>query len=120
MLAQRLPGLLPPLDDDEALESAMLHSLVRPLPPTRRVAAPAVPRAAPRRIGHCVIGGGGRLRPGEISLAHRGVLFLDELPEYRRDVLEALREPLETGSCQHRARRLARPVSRRASSSSRR
>jgi magnesium chelatase family protein len=98
MLAQRLPGLLPPLDDAEALECAMLQSLVRPLPPT------AEWRRGPFRAPHhgasaaAVVGGGGRLRPGEISLAHRGVLFLDELPEYRRDVLEALREPLETGS----------------------
>jgi len=98
MLAQRLPGLLPPLDDDAALECAMLHSLVRPLPAT------AEWRRRPFRAPHhgasaaAVVGGGGRLRPGEISLAHRGVLFLDELPEYRRDVLEALREPLETGS----------------------
>jgi len=97
MLAQRLPGLLPPLFDAEALECAMLHSLVRPLPPV------AEWRRRPFRAPHhgtsaaAIIGGGGRLRPGEISLAHRGVLFLDELPEYRRDVLEALREPLETG-----------------------
>jgi magnesium chelatase family protein len=98
MLAQRLPGLLPPLEDDEALECAMLHSLVRALPPV------AEWKRRPFRAPHhgasaaAVVGGGGRLRPGEISLAHRGVLFLDELPEYRRDVLEALREPLETGS----------------------
>ncbi|MGH8251813.1 MAG: YifB family Mg chelatase-like AAA ATPase [Steroidobacteraceae bacterium] len=98
MLAQRLPGLLPPLDDAEALESAMLHSLTRVLPPI------AEWRRRPFRAPHhgasaaAVIGGGGRLRPGEISLAHHGVLFLDELPEYRRDLLEALREPLETGS----------------------
>jgi magnesium chelatase family protein len=98
MLAQRLPGLLPPLDDEEALECAMLHSLLRPLPPT------AEWRRHPFRAPHhgasaaAVVGGGGRLRPGEITLAHRGVLFLDELPEYRRDVLEALREPLETGA----------------------
>ena len=98
MLAQRLPGLLPPLDDAEALESAMMHSLTRSLPPV------AEWRRRPFRAPHhgasaaAVIGGGGRLRPGEISLAHHGVLFLDELPEYRRDVLEALREPLETGT----------------------
>ncbi len=98
MLAQRLPGLLPPLDEREALDCAMLHSLVRELPPV------AEWRRRPFRAPHhgasaaAVIGGGGRLRPGEISLAHHGVLFLDELPEYRRDLLEALREPLETGS----------------------
>ena len=98
MLAQRLPGLLPMLDEREALECAMLHSLVRELPPV------AEWRRRPFRAPHhgasaaAVIGGGGRLRPGEISLAHHGVLFLDELPEYRRDLLEALREPLESGS----------------------
>jgi magnesium chelatase family protein len=98
MLAQRLPGLLPPLDEDEALESAMLHSLVRPLPPVAEWRRP--PFRAPHHgaSATAVIGGGGRLRPGEITLAHRGVLFLDELPEYRRDLLEALREPLETGT----------------------
>ncbi len=98
MLAQRLPGLLPPLDDAGALECAMLHSLVRPLPPTSEWRRP--PFRAPHHgaSAAAVVGGGGRLRPGEISLAHRGVLFLDELPEYRRDLLEALREPLETGS----------------------
>jgi len=98
MLAQRLPGLLPPLDEDDALESAMLHSLVRPLPPLAEWRRP--PFRAPHHgaSATAIIGGGGRLRPGEITLAHRGVLFLDELPEYRRDVLEALREPLETGT----------------------
>ncbi len=98
MLAQRLPGLLPALDDGEALECAMLHSLGRDLPPVGEW------RRRPFRAPHhgasaaAVIGGGGRLSPGEISLAHHGVLFLDELPEFRRDVLEALREPLETGN----------------------
>jgi magnesium chelatase family protein len=97
MLAQRLPGLLPALDDHEALECAMLHSLVRTPPPVSEW------RHRPFRAPHhgasaaAVIGGGGRLHPGEISLAHHGVLFLDELPEFHRDVLEALREPLETG-----------------------
>jgi magnesium chelatase family protein len=97
MLAQRLPGLLPALADDEAIECAMLRSLVRPLPPVPEWRTP--PFRAPHHgaSAAAVIGGGGRLRPGEISLAHRGVLFLDELPEYRRDVLEALREPLESG-----------------------
>ena len=97
MMAQRLPGLLPPLDEDHALECAMLHSLVRTLPPVAEWRRP--PFRAPHHSASAaaVIGGGGRLRPGEITLAHRGVLFLDELPEHRRDVLEALREPLETG-----------------------
>jgi magnesium chelatase family protein len=98
MLAQRLPGLLPPLEDAAALECAMLHSLVRALPPVAEWRRP--PFRAPHHgaSATAVIGGGGRLRPGEISLAHNGVLFLVELPEYRRDLLEALREPLETGT----------------------
>jgi magnesium chelatase family protein len=98
MLAQRLPGILPPLGDEAALECAMLHSLARPLPPLAEWRRP--PFRAPHHgaSAAAVIGGGGRLRPGEISLAHHGVLFLDELPEYRRDVLEALREPLESGA----------------------
>jgi magnesium chelatase family protein len=93
-----LPGVLPPLDDAAALECAMLQSLVRPLPPTAEWRRP--PFRAPHHgaSAAAVIGGGGRLRPGEITLAHHGVLFLDELPEYRRDVLEALREPLESGT----------------------
>jgi magnesium chelatase family protein len=97
MLAERLPGILPPLDDDEAIEAAMVHSVARDPPPLERW------RLRPFRAPHhsasmpAVIGGGARPRPGEISLAHRGVLFLDELPEFSRSVLEALREPLETG-----------------------
>jgi magnesium chelatase family protein len=98
MLAQRLAGILPPLSEDDALECAMLHALLRPLPPISSWRRP--PFRAPHHgaSATAVIGGGGRLRPGEVTLAHRGVLFLDELPEFRRDVLEALREPLETGT----------------------
>jgi magnesium chelatase family protein len=97
MLAQRLPGLLPPLAEDEALEVAA-------------IAAASTDGFRPARFGErpfraphhsasvaALVGGGARARPGEISLAHRGVLFLDELPEFARAVLEALREPLETG-----------------------
>jgi len=97
MLALRLPGLLPPLEESEALETAMLHAVAHDLPP------PARWRQRPFRAPHhgasaaAIIGGGAQPRPGEASLAHNGVLFLDELPEFRRDVLEALREPLETG-----------------------
>src|SRR5438046_398532 len=97
MLAQRLPGLLPPLTRSEALEVAAIAAVSaagftpaqlgqRPF----RAPHPTAPSAAP-------VGGGARARPGEISLAHHGVLFLDELPEFERAVLEALREPLETG-----------------------
>ncbi|MDX2221894.1 MAG: YifB family Mg chelatase-like AAA ATPase [Rhodospirillaceae bacterium] len=97
MLAQRLPGLLPPLTPAEALEVSMIHSLAGQLP------GGSVLRERPFRDPHhtastaALIGGGLRVRPGEISLAHRGVLFLDELPEFARPTLEALRQPLETG-----------------------
>jgi magnesium chelatase family protein len=97
MLAQRLPGLLPPLTASEALEVAA-------------IAAASAAGFAPERLGErpfrsphhttsaiALVGGGARARPGEISLAHRGVLFLDELPEFGRAVLEVLREPLESG-----------------------
>ncbi len=96
MLAQRLPGLLPPMDDDEALSSAALQGLAP------GGFDPARWRCRPVRSPHhsasavALVGGGSPPRPGEISLAHGGVLFLDELPEFPRAALEALREPLET------------------------
>jgi len=96
MLAQRLPGLLPPMTDAEALESAAVHSLAGSF-------TLAQWNQRPYRAPHhsassaALVGGGGTPRPGEISLAHNGTLFLDELPEFQRGVLEALREPLETG-----------------------
>ncbi|MCZ4330811.1 YifB family Mg chelatase-like AAA ATPase [Castellaniella denitrificans] len=95
MLARRLPGLLPPLSAEQALEVAAVHGLAR--------SDPTVSRVPPFRAPHhgasmpALVGGGARPRPGEISLAHHGVLFLDELPEFGRQALEALREPLETG-----------------------
>jgi len=95
MLAQRLPGLLPPLRDDEALEAAAIASLRTGPPPPfglRPFRAPHHSISAP-----ALVGGGTRPRPGEITFAHLGVLFLDELPEFGRHVLETLREPLETG-----------------------
>ena len=94
MLARRLPGLLPDLAEDEALECAAIQSLTGSVPDLRRR-----PFRAPHHTASAValVGGGGNPRPGEISLAHRGVLFLDELPEFSRPVLEALREPLGTG-----------------------
>lgn len=97
MLASRLPGLLPELDEEEALETAAIRS-VAGLPFDA-----ASWRLRPFRSPHhsassaALVGGGSAPRPGEISLAHNGVLFLDELPEFSRHVLEALREPLETG-----------------------
>jgi magnesium chelatase family protein len=106
MLAQRLPGLLPPMADEEALDSAALLGLVG-------LGSPAAFGQRPWRTPHhtasavALVGGGSPPRPGEISLAHGGVLFLDELPEFPRAALEALREPLETG-CISIARALRR------------
>ena len=97
MLAARLPGLLPPLDPREALEVSMVQSLAGELKNG------AIGRRRPFRAPHhsasmaALVGGGVRARPGEVSLAHLGVLFLDELPEFQRPVLESLRQPLETG-----------------------
>ncbi len=98
MLAQRLPGLLPPMEPAEALEVSMIHSVAGRLEGGRLL------RRRPFRDPHhgaslpALVGGGARARPGEISLAHGGVLFLDELPEFPRQTLEALRQPLETGT----------------------
>ena len=98
MLARRLPGLLPPLGPDEALEVTRIHSVAGLLAPER----PLV-RDPPFRAPHhgasmaAIVGGGRHARPGEVSLAHRGVLLLDELPEFIRPALEALRQPLEDG-----------------------
>lgn len=96
MLAARFPGILPTMDETEALEAAAVASLnggFRPEHWQRR------PYRAPHHTASAValVGGGSSPRPGEISLAHHGVLFLDELPEFSRQVLEVLREPLETG-----------------------
>jgi len=97
MLAQRLPGLLPPLDENEAIETASIRSLS--LHGLRLDEWRRRPFRAPHHTASAValVGGGSRPRPGEISLAHNGVLFLDELPEFDRHVLEVLREPLESG-----------------------
>jgi magnesium chelatase family protein len=96
MLATRFPGILPPMTDQEALESAAVQSLNGSFNITRWKARPY---RAPHHTasGVALVGGGGTPRPGEISLAHHGVLFLDELPEFDRKVLEVLREPLESG-----------------------
>jgi magnesium chelatase family protein len=96
MLARRLPGLLPPLDDPYALEAAAIHSAAG-LPFAGLVRTP--PFRAPHHSTTAValVGGGHQPRPGEVSLAHRGVLFLDELPEFPRAALEALRQPIEDG-----------------------
>jgi magnesium chelatase family protein len=96
MLARRLPGILPPLADDEKVETAIIHSAAG------LSAEEAIARRPFRSPHHtasdvALVGGGGRPRPGEVSLAHNGVLFLDELPEFRRRTLEVLRQPLEEG-----------------------
>lgn len=98
MLASRLPGLLPPLTAAEALEVSMIHSVAGTL------GSEGLVSTRPFRDPHhsassvALTGGGLKAKPGEMSLAHRGVLFLDELPEFPRAVLETLRQPLETGS----------------------
>jgi magnesium chelatase family protein len=97
MLAQRLPGLLPPLSPQELLETSMVHSVAG------LIAKGALTRARPFRSPHhsasmaALTGGGLRAHPGEASLAHNGVLFLDELPEFAPQALDSLRQPLETG-----------------------
>jgi len=95
MLARRLPSILPPLTVDEAVEITAIHSVAGLLDGRALVAG------RPVRAPHCsisdaaLLGGGSPIRPGEVTLAHHGVLFLDELPEFRRNVLEPLRQPLE-------------------------
>ncbi len=97
MLAARLPGILPPLSAAEALETSMIHSLAGLL------SEGGISRERPFREPHhtasmvAIVGGGKGAKPGEISLAHNGVLFLDEFPEFPRPVLETLRQPIETG-----------------------
>lgn len=97
MLAARLPGILPPLSAQEALETSMIHSLAGLL------SEGGISRVRPFREPHhtasmaAIVGGGKGAKPGEISLAHNGVLFMDEFPEFPRTVLETLRQPIETG-----------------------
>jgi magnesium chelatase family protein len=97
MMAQRLPGLLPPLSADELLETSMVHSVAG------LIAKGELTRARPFRSPHhsasmaALTGGGLKAKPGEVSLAHNGVLFLDELPEFSAQALDSLRQPIETG-----------------------
>jgi magnesium chelatase family protein len=98
LMAACLPGILPPLDPSEALEVSMVASVAGTMTNGR------LTRTRPFRAPHhsasmaALVGGGLKVRPGEVSLAHLGVLFLDELPEFRREVLDSLRQPLETGT----------------------
>ena len=98
MMARRVAGILPPLSFDEALEATSIHSVAGLLPPGTRL-LPSRPFRAPHHTisDVALVGGGQYPRPGEISLAHHGVLFLDEMPEFSRHVLEVLRQPLEEG-----------------------
>jgi magnesium chelatase family protein len=99
MLAQRFAGILPTMTQDEAIESTRIHSVAGMLPSDQPLLSARPFRAPHQSISDAgLIGGGTTPRPGEISLAHNGVLFLDELPEYRRNVLEGLRQPLEDGT----------------------
>ncbi len=98
MLAARLPGILPPMSREEAIETTKVHSVAGMLPE----GCALVPRRPFRAPHHTVstpglAGGGTNPRPGEVSLAHNGVLFLDELPEFRRGALEVMRQPMESG-----------------------
>jgi len=97
MLASRLPGILPPLTEPEALDSAAVASVSQVGLDLRRWRVRSFRAPHHTASSAAMVGGGSRPRPGEISLAHHGVLFLDELPEFNRNVLEVLREPLESG-----------------------
>ena len=98
MLARRLSGILPPMSFEEALETTQIHSVAR-----RKEEASDLLESRPFRSPHhsisdaALVGGGTQPQPGEISMAHNGILFLDELPEFRRSVLEVLRQPMEEG-----------------------
>ena len=97
MLAARMPGLLPDLDPGAALEVSMIHSVAGLLDGGRLVMRPPFREPHHSASQAALTGGGQRAKPGEVSLAHRGVLFLDELPEFPRQALEALRQPMESG-----------------------
>jgi len=99
MLAKRLPSILPDLRIEEAIETTMIHSVMGLLPPDRGLIATRPFRSPHHTVSEAgLVGGGSVPKPGEVSLSHNGVLFLDELPEFGKSVLEVLRQPLEDGS----------------------
>ena len=114
MLAARLPGILPPLEPDEALETSMIHSVAGLLDEGGISPRPAVPHPAPHRPMAAMVGGGRSAKPGEVSLAHHGVLFLDELPEFpragARDPAPADRDRRGGGGPRQRPRPLSLPL----------
>lgn len=98
LLARLIPSILPPLDFEEALQATAVHSVAGLVPHARGMVDERPFRAPHHSVSEAgLVGGGGRPKPGEVSLSHQGVLFLDELPEFRRSALEALRQPLEDG-----------------------
>jgi magnesium chelatase family protein len=99
MLARRIPTILPDMTFEEALQTTRIHSVVGTLKPGQSLLATRPFRAPHHTLSDVAMVGGGQIpKPGEVSLAHNGVLFLDELPEFKRNVLEVLRQPIEDGS----------------------
>ncbi|MFH1760863.1 MAG: YifB family Mg chelatase-like AAA ATPase, partial [bacterium] len=98
MMARRIPSIMPALTLEEALETTKIHSVAGKLPPETALVKTRPFRSPHHTISDCgLIGGGSYPRPGEVSLAHHGILFLDELPEFKKNVLEVMRQPLEDG-----------------------